>query len=427
MQTPEKTVKTPNKPPVAPRKRKQAKQETIGDKSIPFFHDKIQREENGVMKDYYECRECGKNVCGSTTSNLGSHLFHKHRDIYMEHVGKVKESIPVKRLKLLQNCVSIIALNGRPFTSLLDFGFQNIVSNQLKKFHAAGHSLDLKSTRQPDVHRHLHETAEKVRNTIKKELKHRPLSILLDIGTRQGRSILGISVQFIKNSAVHVRSIGMIELTQRHTAVNLADVVKRCLKEYGIQKRQIISITTDNGANVLKMVRDLQTILIDELLSTRSNAAIQLNFDDSNSEAVIDNEIADLLIREEINDDDEALDLILNEEGEIDATQLRQHQDLLCATVRDLMSENEIDNRFDVTGVNCAAHTVQLAIKDAVGALKQSVQNVISLCRRAAKILRLKTTRYDLSSAGIQYTVPHLDVSTRWGSMYRMASIKQNK
>lgn len=426
MSTPEKRLKTPVKLSGTPRKRKQSKQETISDKSFQFFHDKIQREEDGVLKDYYECRRCGKQICGSNPSNLASHLYYKHRDVYQNHIGKLKESIPVKRLKLLQNCVSIVALNGRPFTALTDVGFQNIVSSKLDKFHVAGHPLDLKSSSQPEVHQHLHQTAVKVRECIKKEVKNRPLSILLDIGTRQKRSMLGISVQFIKNSAVQVRSIGMIELTNRHTAANLAMVVKDCLKEYEIQKHQIISITADNGANVLKMVKDLRLILADEL-ANRPTVSAQLDFgtssvDDIYSEEDTDNDIAAVLNRGEINDDDVAIGLILSEEDEIDPILLREQQNLLCATVGDLMNENDIDNLFDVTGVNCAAHTLQLAIKDGLAALPESVRNVISLCRRTAKILRLKTTKYDLNSAGITYNVPHMEVPTRWGSMYRMVS-----
>lgn len=419
MQTPEKVLKTSIQPPKTPRKRKRAKQETIGDKSLPFYEEKIQRDENGILKDYYKCRQCGKELCGTTQSNLSSHLYTHHRDIYQNHIDKLKESVQVKRLKLLQNCVSIVALGGRPFTFLTNVGFQNIVSSKLNKFHDAGIPLDIKSPHQPDVHNHLHETAEKVRATIKKSIKNRPLSILLDIGTRQNRSMLGISVHFIAKSAVHVYSIGMIELTERHTAENLAEVVKRCLKEYGIQKRQIISITTDNGANVLKMVKDLENLLSNELM-TISNVSTELNFADIDNEADIDSEIEAIINRGEVNDDDEAIDLILNEEDEIDPIQLRKYQNLLCDTVNGLMSENNIDSMFDTNGVSCAAHTLQLGIKDALAALPECVQNVISLCRRVTKILRLKTTRYDLKSAGITFKIPHLEVETRWGSMYIM-------
>lgn len=425
--------KTPKKSPQKRKlqtpgssRKKKSKVETIGEKSLQFFNNKepVKRMENGVLKDYYECKECKKQICGTTLSNLGSHLYTSHPEIYRKHIGKVKESIPIQRLRLLQNCVSIIALGGRPITFLSDIGFQNIIAGKLKKFQAAGCSLDLKSSHQPEVHRHLSETAQKVREAIKKEVKNRPVSILLDVGNRHDRAMLGISVQFIVNSRVNVRSIGVIELTQRHTAANLAEVVKRCLKEYGITKRQIISITSDNGANVLKMIKDLQEILSNDLVN-KPTVVTRLNFDDSSAnDESIDNEIAIVLNRGEVNDDEEALELIVGEANEIDPDLLRRQQNLLCDTVNDLMTENDIDNQFEVAGINCSAHTLQLAIHDALNALPDNVKRVLSLCRRVVKILRLKATTYELKSADIAYNIPHLEVPTRWGSLFKMVCKK---
>lgn len=423
METPKKINSASTKPPRRPRKRKR---ETLGEKSLEFYNKLIQREEDGVLKDYYACKLCGKERCGTNPANLATHLLNKHRDIYERHIGSVKESIPVKRLKLLHNCVSIIALGGRPFTALSDFGFQAIISKQINKIQKAGLSLDLKSSNQPDVHHQMHQTAQKVRDTIKNEVENRPLSILLDIGTRQKRSILGISVQFIVDSAVHIRSIGMIEITKRHTAKNLAEFVKDCLKKYEIKKRQIMSITTDNGRNVLKLVRDLRNFLNDELLN-RPNVAVELNFGSSQSndnhqpDANIDRDIATVLTLPEITDE-EALDLIFGED-EIDPD-YPEHEALISVCVDELMHDNDFENVFNITGVNCAAHTVQLAIQDALNCLTESTRNVISLSRRVAKILRLKSTRCDLASANIQSKMPHLDVNTRWGSMYTMVSMR---
>lgn len=102
METPEKRIKTPTKVPARPRKRRR---ETLGEKSLAFFNELIQREDDGVIKNYYVCKLCGKERCGTNSTNLSSHLFSKHRDVYVQHIGTVKESTHVKRLKLLQNCV----------------------------------------------------------------------------------------------------------------------------------------------------------------------------------------------------------------------------------------------------------------------------------------------------------------------------------
>lgn len=420
METPEKTNKTPTKLPKRPRKRRYAKHETIAEKSLPYFDQTTERLENGVSKVYYGCQLCGKEICGNNLTNLGSHLLNKHRDVYVQHIGSVKESIHIKRLKLLQNCVSIVGLDGRPFAALSDHGFQEIISNKISKIQKAGLSIDLKSSNQPDVHAHMHSISQKMRDAIKIEVKNRPISILLDIGTRQRRSFLGISIQFIAGSDVQIRSIGVIELTKRHTAANLAEYVKECLSKFDIKKRQIISITTDNGPNVLKLVRDLRDFLNDDLIN-RPKVAVELNFS-STSDADIDKDIATILSFPDITND-EALDLIFDED-ELEADSLPNHETLLNAVVDELMTDDDLGEIFNMNGVNCAAHTVQLAIKDALAALPESIRNVISISRRIAKILNLKTTQYDLAAANIPCKIPHLEVETRWGSMYTMVSTK---
>lgn len=426
MQTPEKLLKTLNsKIPAKPRKRKCPKQATVGDKSLSFFdlackEDEENGEESGgILKFYYDCKLCGKRINGKNLCNLGSHLFTTHREIYVEHIGDVEESIPVERLRLLQNCVSMVALNGRPFTALTDFGFQEILKKQLNKFEKARHPLDLKSSSQPTVHKHLHETATLVRSEIKKIIKNRPLSVLLDIGTRLKRSILGVSVQLVNGSNVQTYSIGMIELNDQHTAINLAKIIRELFQEYGIQKRQVISITTDNGRNVLKMIKDLKEILSNDLINQKSSSVSVELFPDGCSEGSADDDIILVLSRPEITDDSEAIDLIFNG---IDLDILPEDETLLQATVAELITEHEIDDIFNMSGINCVVHTLQLAVKYALNMLPEEFQRIISLCRRIAKILNTKRAKYDLNSAGITFKIPRLETETRWGSMFGMVS-----
>lgn len=49
----------------------------------------------------------------------------------------------------------------------------------------------------------------------------------------------------------------MIELQQRHTGNYLAKTIIDHLRDNGIEPIQILAFTTDNGANVLKMIRDI--------------------------------------------------------------------------------------------------------------------------------------------------------------------------
>lgn len=79
---------------------------------------------------------------------------------------------------------------------------------------------------------------------------------------------------------------------------------------------------------------------------------------------------------------------------------------------------------YDITGVNCAAHTLQLAIKDALKRLPIQHENIIGLCRNVAKQLRRKSSQaiYKSENHSENYKIPRIDVATRWGYTYLMVS-----
>ncbi|KAI8116295.1 hypothetical protein CVS40_11607 [Lucilia cuprina] len=55
-----------------------------------------------------------------------------------------------------------------------------------------------------------------------------------------------------------VYTIGMIELFERHSALYLKQTVLDALQQYNIDISRVYSITTDNGANVIKTSKFLQ-------------------------------------------------------------------------------------------------------------------------------------------------------------------------
>lgn len=92
------------------------------------------------------------------------------------------------------------------------------------------------------------------------------------------------------------------------------------------------------------------------------------------------------------------------------------------------MTNHGADIAWNITGMNCVAHTLQLAVHDALNKLAVSHKNVIELCREMSKFLRLKSTRTDVLQLNIEYRLPRLEVKTRWSSMYHMVKdIKKNQ
>lgn len=212
----------------------------------------------------------------------------------------------------------------------------------------------------------------------------------------------------------------MIDLKMAHTGNYLSQVYRQCLDRYGITKQQILSISGDNGKNVQKFIRIEQENSTEEHTNV-ANVKRRLNFTSKGTlqqpENEIDDEIEAVLCTNEMDDDISIKDDIFKE-CDIDLDVLSEHQIILDDAIQDINIQTE--GLFNLTGINCAAHTIQLMIKDGLDALPNHVANVIKLCRRVGKVLRLNSTKHLAQEAGITYKMPCLEVPTRWGSMYKM-------
>lgn len=80
---------------------------------------------------------------------------------------------------------------------------------------------------------------------------------------------------------------------------------------------------------------------------------------------------------------------------------------------------------FSVNGINCAAHTLQLAVKDALNLLHVDHKNVIKLTREVVKFIRKESTRNDIRNRGLNLKLPSMGVETRWSSTYMMVNISE--
>lgn len=421
--TPKETKNFKRKQINTPRTPKKEKRASI---ALKLFTGPYFRTDNGVNSPYYICTICKKERSGNNVANLASHLLYKHEEIYEEYFG----------LTLLQNCVSIVGLGGRPFASLCDFGFQRIIGNQLEEFSKAGIPLDIKNKNQPAVHTHLKETANQVRDAIKNNVKHQPLSTQLDIATRLGRSIFSINAQHTVNKKLNIANIGMIELKEAHTGKYLSQVYRESPSRHEIIKQQVMSVSGDNGRNVQKFIQIEQHDALHPVARRIDfdTAFITPHSSNERNSAMVDEEIEVILATDEINDEDDSSTILeIFDECGIDLNQTSEHELLLNETIAEISSDHE--EVFNMSGVNCAAHTLQLLVKDSLKEMRKASGNVIELCRRVVKALKLNSTKMIIEKArqkasteviakqpNLTLKVPSLDVETRWGSMFTMVS-----
>lgn len=406
--------KRKRKTPTAKTSKTRPKIPTMSSKSTEHFQ--LIEDANG--KKMYKCSMCtddARLINGTKLGNLSQHLKHVHNQFFFENIEtRTKDPLQVKRLRLLHNAVEIVAVNGRPFNYLLDSGYQAGIKNKLRKLRKAGIGLDFTANHCFEIKEHLSKMAGKVRTKIRKELRGKNISLMADICTKNNRSIFAISVQFIVCGKVQIRSLGLIELHESHTGEYLAEVLSDCLALFGIERKQVFCMTTDNGKNVIKMVRDFNQMAAqnplnaDERTTTYTRTYTFDNIHTGNT----DDEIQELLA--EINDvtDDDALDIIFHQQ------QLEQNNDMLSSLSANFIGGDMI---WETTGVNCVVHTLQLALKDAAKCLAHTHTNVIGLAREVAKFLRNPSNRRELERKGCK--LPRLECNTRWCSLCLMVCI----
>lgn len=397
-----------------PKETPSRKEQTLVDKCMQQFKFHCTEKIKGIDIDFYNCCVCSAKLNARKRHNLVQHLKISHRDIFDVITDMKILPIKLQRLQFLQFLIEMVSLNGRPFNVFLDSGFQGIIKKDLDKFSDAGCAINLSDKNFTEIKQHMHEMSEKIRVKIKEEVAARPLSLLVDIVTKNQRSIFGISVQFIIDGELKIRSLGMIELIESHTAVYLAEILCERLKVLGINLKQVFTITTVSGSNVLKMVRDIDNILHQEVDAAQNITFTQLpSIDDTQT----DDQIANFLAEQADFTDEEAISAVLE-----DAIST-EHENLLRA-VCDEIDKQTTNVLWNVEGVKCAAHIAQLSTKDGVKQLDDKHRNVIDLCRRVAKTLRVESVRNEMKNIGMLYKIPRIEIETRWCTLHLMVRKK---
>lgn len=388
---------------------------TLTSRATQFFTAK---ENSEPTEKLYTCKLCNKPINGKQKSNLSVHLKTCHTELYNTKVKLPDKgsliAVREKRLVLLQNCVRKVTIDHEPFSAISKSSFQNIIANKLKKFALANVPLNLRDKNLTVVKGHLHTTAAKIRMKIKTELKGRLFSLMVDGASRNNRSVLGISAQFIINGKLKIRMLGLRELTESHTGDYLGAVVRECIEDYDCKISQSISCTTDNAANMTKMVRDMNKENNDEEEQVNtvhpSTELISIENFDENCEQPLDFQINELLeILEEM--EAEEINAILSDS-------LNDDDDgVIQINPRDI----SVPAIF-VNHVNCASHTIQLVVSDALKELSPTHNNIIKMCREFSKFIRRQANITKLKNMGIKWKYPKIDCVTRWGSTWFMVS-----
>ncbi|KAK3928633.1 Putative AC transposase [Frankliniella fusca] len=198
-----------------------------------------------------------------------------------------------------------------------------------------------------------------MRKKISEELKGKMCSMAVDGCSRNQRHFIGINVQYELNGEKVVRTLAVEELFVSSTAANLKHIISMVCKKFDIPIKSIVSFTTDSGANYI---------------------------------------LAGKLLNEENLEFDYDIDYDLPEDIQL------------------------IQGEFSIQSVRCAAHTLQLAVEDAVKPRvgSESLKPLLIAVRKLANFLRNPSNVLQIKEENLP--LPSLDCVTRWGSTYDMVA-----
>lgn len=320
-------------------------------------------------KQICQVQNCQKMLTGDNVTNMCRHLEKKHREVFIKFQTVVDETRNINRTKnkginisintseelIWEGCIELATTGGLPLSFIHNNGFKKIVKPIKDKieFQKELNVLNLKTK--------INETAAEIRSKIKEDIKNSMISVKIDCVSRLCRSLLGINIQYEENGKIQIRTLAVKDLRERHTGFYIKTVINDVLKEYGVTLKQIYTITSDNGTNMIKTVALLREDL-----------------------------------EAEINEESE------DEELEMDMNEI---ENLIVADSNNL-----------INCMRCAAHTLQLVVCDAIKDV--NLGSKIAECRKLAIALRKPSNYTKIVTQKLRK--PILNTPTRWNSSFDM-------
>lgn len=225
--------------------------------------------------------------------------------------------------------------------------------------------------------------ADKLKESVKAELKGKFVHLKFDSATRIRTNYLGVNVRYMNdNNEAITRTLSVTDTRCQHTSRELRSLLQNILDEFEIPLDHVLCCVTDNAANMIKVVKDFNIDLSELAQDNRPTSG-----------------------REE-TDTDESSD---DEDIESETDQEERNRN-------DLFEQLQTTLPPSISHVRCGVHTLQLAILD--GLKTRSAAAVIGKIRNIAVELRTPKMSEKLKKDGGRVAV--LDQETRWGSTYLM-------
>lgn len=326
-------------------------------------------------------------VCHKKITDLRRYSYHRHyklmhRSFSVKHglLQDEDEAGPSRKIPKIEvrtnrkiytsSLVELVTVHGLPLNVLRYPAFQALTR-------PIEEGLNIRHINQDSMRNLLRSIAEQITNMISEEAAGIMICIKMDAASRHNRDFLGVNIQFVEKATIKIRTLGIIELHERHTASNLSSRLMAILEPFGIDIQRVLTITTDNASNMLATVNRL-----------RANQEMILNSAHD----------VDEVYEDDGEEEDRHVEDFENEANEAGA---EKTLDIIEPVLQ---------------GVRCAEHTLQLAVNDSLK--HNNMKSLLAEVRAAVKVLR--KLPYKTMFTVSKKTMPKLDCITRWNSAYTM-------
>lgn len=225
------------------------------------------------------------------------HLNTHHKDVYDTIKSDKSSKIDAKEtnsqfsfeirckvnpVEVMNACADLITIHGLPLAAIEYPAFKKLLHPYIEGLKTKGVELIINNR---TIKAHIEKRTNELREIIKKETKRKMVSIMIDIASRYNRSVLGVTLSYMHAGKICVRTIAVKVLKASHTGMYIMEVLREILSNYGIRLEQIVSITSDNGKNVIKAIALLDAYY--------QNSANRPEANDDEDEFYIDTDIFD--------------------------------------------------------------------------------------------------------------------------------------
>ena len=232
-------------------------------KSIKFIYTKIED-----YKSFCNISDCGASLISKNLYNLYIHLKgqNKEKAIILLHI--LEKTLPKKSFTTIikpqqsigpdiQKTVTLkISLNEfQKHIQLIILCGSTFISLESKYYRMLTHHINKSLNFFPNRHNIKKLITNKYNNLTKfiSELfKEELLNIPIDGAIRKYRKFISINIHAINDHSFNIINLGMVELHQPATAVHLKHVIMEVLRRYNLDYKNMLSLTSDNGENIIK-------------------------------------------------------------------------------------------------------------------------------------------------------------------------------